>query len=114
MKYVDMSMSPEEAESQYPSPVKADSPKYPYGICICLGKEELEKLGLDHKDVEVGDFIHVHSLAKVTSKSNCETESGENPRLELTLAFMEVEDENDEDEESEQDEPKGITSRLYK
>lgn len=116
-KYVDMSHSAEQAEKEASPTSSYSLPKYPYGICICLGKDELEKLGLDHQDVEVGDFIHIHALAKITSKSNCETEAGDNPRLELVLAFMEVEDEGEEDEEDEEeedDEPKGVTGRLYK
>lgn len=113
-KYADMSMSPAEAAEMSGPVSMANTPKYPYGLCISLGKDELEKLGLDHTEIEVSDFLHVHALAKVTSKSNCETESGENPRVELCLCFMEIEDEGMEDEEEEVDEPKSVTKRLYK
>ena len=112
-KYVDMARTPKE-EAESVKPISLGMDKYPYGLCISLCKDELEKLEVDHTDVEVGDFLHVHALAKVTSKSNHENENGENPRLELTLAFMEIEDEGLEDEEEEDEEPKGIMKRLYR
>lgn len=104
-------MSPAEAAANYGSPVSPGQlQKYPYGLCVSLCKDELEKLEIDFDSCCIGDFLHLHSLAKITSKSNNETEEGDNPRLELVLAFLEVEDEGREDAEAD----KGMMGRLYK
>ena len=115
MQFVDMAMTPDEAKSEYgmPSTDSSNLPKYPYGLCISLGPDEIEKLGLDCSDCSVGDFLHIHALAKVTSYSERETEEGVQPRIEMVLAFMEAEDEGEENEEDEE-ENKGITTRLYR
>ena len=100
----DMSMDASEAkEFVTPSP-----PKYPYGLCISLCQDELEKLGLDDDDLSVGDMVHIHALAKVTSVSSNETEDGADSRVELVLAYISAEDEDEENEEE------GVTSKLYK
>ncbi len=61
---VDMVLSSEEQEEMMsPSP-----PRYPYGLCISLCEDELEKLNLDG-ECNVGDMLHMHCLAEVTSVS---------------------------------------------
>lgn len=112
-KFVDMAMSPQEALEEYgssPTPDASKLPKYPYGLCISLCKDEIDKLGLDVSDLEIGDFLHLHSMARVTSYSLRETEGGSDPRIELTLAFIEVEDEGEEDKMVDK---KDIPSKLY-
>lgn len=115
MKFVDMAMSPQEASDAYASPPKPDNlPKYPYGLCISLCKDEIEKLQLDIEDCEVGEMLHLHALARVTSRSNQETEAGDNPRVEMVLAFLEIEDEDKENSEEDRITPAKKMSRLYK
>ncbi|MFA7278765.1 MAG: capsid staple protein [Sterolibacterium sp.] len=80
------------------SPCFGAASVYPYGLCICLGQEELDKLGLT-AECEVGDFLHVFALAKVTSVSTSDTGEGEKSRIELTITHMGVEDEEDEQAE---------------
>lgn len=104
--FVDMAMDGEEKQ-EYMNP-SADPPKYPYGLCISLCQDELEKLNLDDEELSVGDMIHLHALAKVTSVSSFDSESGSHKRVELVLAFIEAEDEEDENEEADK------TSKLYK
>ena len=112
MHMVDMSMSPAEAQAENgPYPV-ANAPRYPYGLQICLGPEEIAKLDLDDEDCCVGDILHIHAFAKVTSYSKRDTESGSDTRIELVLAFMEVEDEDDENEDDEEEE-KPYLAKLY-
>lgn len=101
---VDMSRTPAEkveaAIENAPGP--ASIPDYPYGLSICLTQDELEKLGLDD-DVEVGDMLHIHAMAKVTSVSKTDNEAtGPQCRVEAVLAFMApIEDEDTEgDDES--------------
>lgn len=114
MKFVDMSLSPQEAQDQYGSPTPVSQlPKYPYGLCICFGPEEIAKLGIED-ECSVGDILHLHALAKVTSYSKRDTESGSDTRIEMVLAFIEVEDEDEENEEEDDEEAeKPLLAKLY-
>jgi hypothetical protein len=76
---------------------------YPYGLSICFTNAELEKLDLDACDVEVGDMVHLHCLAKVTSVSQTEVNGEKQSRIEMVLAHIAAEDEGEEDEEAEQE-----------
>ena len=71
----------------------------------------LEKLDLDTEEVEVGDFLHIHALAKVTSVSKRDTGNGSDSRVELILTHISAEDESEEDEEAEESEP--LHKKLY-
>jgi len=107
MKMVDMRMDQKEkAEMMSPSP-----PDYPFGLCISLCQDELEKLGLLDADIEVGDMLHLQIMTKVTSYSENDNEvSGPTCRVELQVTHIGgVEDEDTEDQED-----KGTISRLYR
>lgn len=114
---INMARSTEEMQETMISPVMPDVPIYPYGLCICLTHDELDKLGLD-ADCEVGDMIHIMAMAKVTSISKNATSDGENCRVELQITDMSVEDEDLEDGEPEEKETRiGYRlrpDRLYK
>lgn len=90
---VDMKRTPDEvADTAMP-----DMPMYPYGLCISLCQEELDKLGLTSDDVEVGDMVHLHCLAKVTSVSQSDHEAmGKSSRVELQITHMTGESEDAE------------------
>jgi hypothetical protein len=94
----DMAISPKENEV-LASPLMEGN-KYPYGLQICLTQDELEKLGVDHSDWEVGATFELNAFAKVTSISENEMEGGEKTcsvRLQIThLAGEEAEDEEEE------------------
>jgi hypothetical protein len=102
-KFVDMAKTPEEVNKEVTdmrSPVSASAdnvPKYPYGLCINLDDDCLEKLDLDD-ECEVGDMIHLCAMARVTSCSANETEGGTKHRIELQITALAVEDEDDENE----------------
>lgn len=107
---VSMELTPEEIEaSGMCLPVDAgDAPKYPYGLCISLTQVELAKLGLTDDDVEVGDMLYIHAMAKVTSISTTDTENnGPRTRIELQIVAMEGEDEDAENEAAEAAMPSG-------
>lgn len=93
----------EKAEMSSPS-----LPKYPYGLCISLCEDELEKLNLDISDVEPEDMLHMHCLAKVTSVSKRDTSDGMTCRVELQITNINAESEDDENEENQ-----SRTSKLY-
>lgn len=105
---VDMALTPKEQEEvTNPSP-----PKYPYGLCISLCEDELEKLDLDTEDVSVGDMIHLFCLAKVTSVSKTDSEnSGPCCRIELQITNISS-DSEDEDNENRTVEAK--MGKMYK
>lgn len=94
----DMAHTPEDikeerAEQSYPAPVGMAS-KYPYGLCISLGEDELEKLGIMTEDgklslPDVGDIVSLAAAAKVTSVTSREREDGEcDCRVELQITHL--------------------------
>lgn len=104
-EFVDMAKTPAEIAED-----KADmqsnnfvEPVYPYGLSICLTQEEIDKLDLE-EDVGVGDYLHIHALAKVTSVSNREMSDGKTDRrVEMTLTHIAAESEDDENEGAEEE-----------
>lgn len=111
----DMRMSPDEAKKAMPwrSDDDGDMPSYPCGLCISLSEAELDKLGLTD-DVEVGDLIHLHCMAKVTSVSKTDTEAG-GPCCRVELQITNMVGLNEEEENQEMDATPAATrrSRMY-
>ena len=102
---VDMAREPEEIKEDMPKAIEAPSaPTYPYGLCLALSEDELEKLGLDGELPKVGMMIHLSAMAKVTSVSQNEREDGEGGkknccRVELQITHLATENEDEEDKE---------------
>lgn len=105
-KMIDMAKTPEQVNKEVtsmasPAPMSTQAiadnvPKYPYGLCITLESEQLEKLGIDG-DCEVGDMIHLCAMAKVTSINSREKEGGDNElRIELQITHLASENEDEE------------------
>ena len=105
-KMVDMSKSPADVKKdikEMAMPALAPDvsvPVYPYGLCINLTEEELDKLDLDG-GCSVGDMIHLCAIAKVTSCSESETETADGSkkkrcRIELQITHLATENEDDE------------------
>lgn len=105
---VDLARTPEEvkeeiAESRPAGLPKAAVPTYPYGLCLYLDDDTLEKLGIDGDLPDAGDTIQFQAIGRVTSASQneCTTESGEKEikrRIELQITHMDagsVEEEQD-------------------
>lgn len=111
---VDMARSPveksAEAQEMLTSAV-ADIPTYPYGLNICFDNEVLEKLDMD-EDVQVGDYVHIHAFAKVTSVSERDINGQPDRRVELTMTHISAEDEDEENEDDEANELPVLTA-LY-
>jgi len=98
---VDMRMTPSEA-ADFCCPNPNDAPAYPYGLCISLCTDELEKLGIDFEELCVGDIVHLHALAMITSKSSSERQNDKpNQRVEIQITHMAGEEEDEEDEAEE-------------
>lgn len=73
-----------------------NKPEYPYGLRICLTEAEFEKLGLDHKDAEIGGIFHGHFLARVTSVSQDDGPNGPCCRVEAQIEDLDIESEDEE------------------
>lgn len=106
---IDLARSPAEkkevAGELTPATPSADSlPDYPYGLCLCLDQDTLEKLGMADEEIGVGDIMHIHGFAKVTSVSENQDGGGSRKRVELQLTHMVAEDEDDETEGDDGDE----------
>ena len=110
---VDMSVTPKDTDKS-PETDPSDAPRYPYGLCICLTQDELDKLNLKADDVEIGDTIHLFAFAKVTSKSSTDHEDfGKSSRVELQITQIASEDEDTENEDDDKSEKVPVTRRLY-
>jgi hypothetical protein len=90
----------DEEKLDFASPIPLpEKPEYPYGLRICLTEKEFEKLGLDHKDAEIGGTFHLHAMAKITSVSVNDTEHGQCCRVEAQITDLAIESEDAENEE---------------
>ena len=98
---VDMARTPVEITKDMAMPTM---PVYPYGLCLRLEKDQLEKLGVDYDDWAVGDNFHLFCLAKITSIRKNETADGEDCCVEMQVTEIAGEDEESENEENEEDE----------
>lgn len=88
MAMTNMKSKPEREEM--PGEVEADEPRYPYGLCIRLGKDELAKLGITALPT-VGVEMNVMARATVKSVSSYETQGeGSDMSVELQITDMEL------------------------
>lgn len=97
------------------APTVADAPTYPYGLCISLCNDELDKLGIDCGELVPGDILHLHCLGMVTSTSiNQRQEGMPDCRVEIQITNIAAESEDDENEEEEAAEKPNRLSKFYK
>lgn len=97
----DMARTPADKVADAPmglvTPCVSDMPDYDYGLCGSFNKESLAKLDLDEA-VNVGDYLDIRGLAKVTSIS-MKPGSNEIDRVDWCLCHLAVEDEENESED---------------
>ena len=96
---IDMARTEKDVEENSISSPEAGS--YPYGLRISLGKNELEKLGIEHSDLVIGGIYHLHAFAKVVTIYECEGDCN----ISLQITHLNGESEDAENEEAEDDEP---------
>lgn len=87
MKMVSMER---ESLPQASQPVNPDSYKYPYGLKICLSKEELDKLGIKELP-KLGANMKVMATVEVCGVSMSEYEGGEYRSVDLQIVEMGIE-----------------------
>jgi len=84
----------EQHEMGLPSmAVQSSAPQYPYGCCICLDDELIEKLGLSGDMPAPGDYIEFTATAMVTS-AHKDASTGK-CRVELQIIDMDVTEQED-------------------
>lgn len=80
MALIDMQLDRKEAQEEAGASPSDNLPKYPYGLCIYLDDETLEKLGLTQLP-KVGTTLQLTAMVKVTGTRSheiqTEKESGE-------------------------------------
>ena len=67
-----------------------DEPMYSYGLCISLGDEELEKLGIE-KLPEAGSEMMIKGLAYVKTVRESKEQDGVEQNVELQITAMGIE-----------------------
>lgn len=87
MPMINMKRAPEREEM--PGEIEKDEPRYPYGLCISLEKEDMDKLGLSSLP-KVGTEVSFIAKAVVKGTSAYETQGGSDMRVELQITDMEM------------------------
>lgn len=122
-KMMSMELTPKEAndklDAMSPSPPMSKTalvdhmPVYPYGLCISLETDQLERLGLEVGECEVGDTVHLTCMAKVTSVSSREQMGGTCDRVELQITDIACEEaDEDPNEIAAEDRAKRVKGRY--
>ncbi len=90
MAFKDMKLTKREAKKLVPvEATSADRPKYPWGLQITFDRESLKKLGKSVDDFDVGQRVTFVCIAKVTSLSKRDNESGEGSQ-DVTLQIQKI------------------------
>lgn len=100
---VDMARTPEDKAKDSMgmiTPCVSDMPDYDYGLNLSFNQESLDKLDLD-EDVAVGDYIHVHGFARVTSLSQ-QPGADKPDRICMVMTHIALEDESEEGEDEDE------------
>ena len=87
MPMINMKRAPEREEML--GEIEKDEPRYPYGLCISLEKEDMDKLGLSNLP-KVGTEVSFMAKAVVKGTSAYETQGGSDMRVELQITDMEM------------------------
>lgn len=85
MALINMKKSPEREEM--PGEIEMDEPQYPYGLCLTLDKEQLDKLGITALP-SVGTEMMINARAVVKSVSSYETQGGNDMSVSLQITDM--------------------------
>ena len=86
MNLIDLKKDPQPIDSNE----MYDEPMYSYGLCISLGKEELEKLGIE-KLPEAGSEMMIKAIAYVKTVRESKEKDGVEQNVELQICAMGIE-----------------------
>ena len=86
MDLIDLKKDPQPIDSEE----MYDQPMYSYGLCISLGREELEKLGIE-KLPEAGSEMMIKAFAYVKTVRESKEQDGVEQNVELQITAMGIE-----------------------
>ena len=86
MDLIDLKKDPQPIDSNE----MYDEPMYSYGLCISLGKEELEKLGIE-KLPQAGSEMMLTAKAYVKTVRESQEKDGVEENVELLICAMDIE-----------------------
>ena len=86
MDLIDLKKDPQPVDSNE----MYDEPMYSYGLCISLGKEELEKLGIE-KLPEAGSEMMLMAKAYVKTVRESQEKDGVEQNVELQICALAIE-----------------------
>ena len=86
MDLIDLKKDPQPIDSKE----MFDEPMYSYGLCISLGKEELQKLGIE-KLPEAGTEMMLKAKAYVKTVRESQEKDGVEQNVELQICAMAIE-----------------------
>jgi len=88
---VDMKRTPAEKAEDKVEMDEYTGPDYPYGLCIYLDEDSLEKLGKGIEDFDIGDVVEIKAKAYVKSLSKSQREGSEgHESVDLQISDMEL------------------------
>ena len=89
-KFVDLKYTKAEAKAEQRGMTMGKPPQYPWGLCIRLEKDELDKLGIKELP-QVGTEVHFAAIAKVTSVNQSSSEDqDEETSVALQITMLSV------------------------
>lgn len=86
MDLIDLKKDPQPIDSNE----MYDEPMYSYGLCISLGREELEKLGIE-KLPEAGTEMMIKAITYVKTVRESKEKDGVEQNVELQICAMGIE-----------------------
>ena len=86
MDLIDLKKDPQPVDSNE----MYEEPMYSYGLCISLGREELEKLGIE-KLPEAGSEMMIKAIAYVKTVRESKEKDGVEQNVELQITAMGIE-----------------------
>lgn len=94
MEMKNMKMSAEERKESYPTPATVESNQYPWGLCITLDNETIQKLGIKGLPA-VESTMMLHARVEVKTTNSSDEAGGEKRRsMSLQITDMGLEEEN--------------------
>lgn len=88
---INMTLTQDEAKQE--NEVNPDPPKYPWGLCLTLNDDSLDKLGMD-KLPEIGTKMRLVAMVEVTGVSASTYQGAEEKRssVDLQVTDMSIDD----------------------
>lgn len=88
---INMTLTQDEAKQE--NEVNSDPPKYPWGLCLTLNDDSLDKLGMD-KLPEIGTKMRLVAMVEVTGVSASTYQGAEEKRssVDLQVTDMAIDD----------------------